>query len=189
MSVQIYPVLPEGTSWGEREEPCLCAQASDAWVNVLDAINAGRDVATDDHADVMLAADTACPSCRGTGFEIVPVRGPEVSWSNDTTVRIFALLGWRADGPDGLVGYLTLPVAQRDLAFARRRLESGVRVVEREAQVGPLRAIDDDHEMACVGPRFRSAGLGHAGMAERLDALERVLDDAATFGCTEVAWS
>lgn len=189
MSVQIYLVLPDGISWGEREEPCLCAQASGAWVNVFDAIRNGREIDADDHADVMHAASAACPSCRGTGFELVPVRGPEVSWSNDTACRLFSLLGWPIDGRDGLVGRLTLGAVWRDLAFARRRLESGVRVVERKAEVGPLRVIDDGHGVAYVGPRFRSAGLDRVDMAERLDALERVLDDAAAFGCTEVAWS
>ena len=189
MSVTVIPVLPRGCSWGERLEPCLCAQGSDEWCDAFAAAQAGEDIPAALLAACAAAAWSGCASCGGSGVERVPAPGPCVSWSNDTSLRLFALLGWPTDGADGLVGRLRVGAARRDLAFARGRLESGARVQERPEEVGPVRAVRGDDGLAYVSPRFYSAGLDRAGMSERLDALERLLDEADAFGLAEVEWS
>lgn len=186
MSVTITPVLPHGCSWGERLEPCMCA-GGESWADAYEAAVAGRDVEPY-AASLRATADPTCRQCGGAGLAATEDLGPLTSWSDDTASRLFPLLGWTST-PNGYVGRVQVGVARRDLALARRRLKSGARVLERAEEVGPMCAVQGDDGLACVSPRFFSAGLDRAGMAERLDALERLLDEADRFGLAEVEWS
>jgi hypothetical protein len=87
MSITFATDLPHPP--GTVESPCLCAQMAAGFVSMM----RGWDDA-EVRASVAAGADSACPSCRGSGVEHVPKEDPlSLNLANDNAFRLLALLG------------------------------------------------------------------------------------------------
>lgn len=178
MGLSIIPVLPEGASWNRPEsfddyDWCLCAQGAPDPCTLIHT-EEGREV-------LRQHAFAGCVHCHGTGVsqQDAELYAPRVDWAGSTVEIVFDLLGIQ----NREIGQL--PIGRMRMHLEKARIALRTRGSDLERPTEREMVVRGD----AIVPRFISAGLDVEGMGERLDQLERLLDEATALGCQEIAWS
>jgi len=178
MTTAFSPVLPEGASWTRPEsfddyDWCNCAQMAHDPCALIHTAE-GREV-------LRQHANPDCVMCKGSGVDPRDPSqfAPGVEWGEGNAEVLFNLLGIA----DRLSGQLPIKRMHMHVQKARTALVNRGTSLERPM----VQEMGTDGDAIVL--RLFSRGLDVVGMGERIDALEKFLEEAASLGCQEVSWS
>lgn len=163
-----------------KDEPCLCAQMCDAFIQMMD----GQDT-PEIRAALKAEANSECYMCHGEGVDHVPqTDAPELNLCNANAHLLLGTLGL----PTEDIGKITLSEARRGLLRAFNRSDLSGFTREQEVLHGAPRAQEDGTvEMRPV--RGVSGGLDENALRDRLERFEALIREAGERGATHIHWS
>lgn len=165
-------------------EPCLCAQFAECWCDVLDAAPQGGALTDAQVAELAAEATPGCHSCGGTGLERrqEPVL-PELSLCNTNAYALLRALGLLAS-PHGEAA-----VARVRQGLVRARNVSLERYTREGEELYGAPRSREDGTVELRPLRMVAGGLDLAGIHDRLNRVEAVVEAHAAAGATTICWS
>jgi hypothetical protein len=169
----------------EKQEPCMCAQMAEHWT----AFYEGRDT-PDIRYNLKSEANPKCFHCHGTGVETVghEVGIPTINLNYRNAKVLFEILGININGPDGMVGEITIPEARRAVMRGRSKQNLAKFIAPECKQYGKPREIEPG--VIDMRPlRMFECGLTEDKIRSMIQEFAALVLEVSHRGATKIFWT